>query len=357
VEKEGYTISDKQVGETLANIAVESQGRIIVALFASSISRIQQLINIASKTGRKVVFNGKSIEISTELAKALGFLQIPLNTEIDIGELDAYSEEETLIITTGSQGEPMSALARMAGGTHKYIKIQSGDTVILSSKFIPGNEKAITHIINNLYRLGANVIYEKISAIHVSGHAFREELKMMIQLTRPKYFIPIHGEYRHLVHHARLAKYLGIADDRILLAENGQVIQFDETGGKIGQNITIGRVLIDGKGIGDVGRSVLKERRLLSEEGLVMVSMVFDEETGIVIYGPEIVSRGFVFETETGHLLEDAKCVVLEIVEEVGPDDPNRLHRIRAMVQSALKKYFYFTIGRRPVILAFIQEI
>jgi ribonuclease J len=357
VEKEGYTISDKQVGETLANIAVESQGRIIVALFASSISRIQQLINIASKTGRKVVFNGKSIEISTQLAKALGFLQVPLNTEIEISELDAYSEEETLIITTGSQGEPMSALARMAGGTHKYIKIQPGDTVILSSKFIPGNEKAITHIINNLYRLGANVIYEKISAIHVSGHAFREELKMMIQLTRPKYFIPIHGEYRHLVHHARLAKYLGIADDRVLLAENGQVIQFDETGGKIGPNITTGRVLIDGKGIGDVGRSVLKERRLLSEEGLVMVSMVFDEETGIVIYGPEIVSRGFVFETETGHLLEDAKCVVLEIVEEVGPDDPNRLHRIRALVQSALKKYFYFTIGRRPVILTFIQEI
>ncbi len=357
VEKDGYTISDKQVGETLANIAVESQGRIIIALFASSISRIQQIINIASKTGRKVVFNGKSIEISTQLAKELGFLHIPFNTEIEIGELDAYSEEETLIITTGSQGEPMSALARMAAGNHKYIKIQPGDTVILSSKFIPGNEKAITNIINNLYRLGANVIYEKISAIHVSGHAFREELKMMIQLTRPQYFIPIHGEYRHLVHHARLARDLGIPDDRVLLAENGQIIQFDETGGKIGQNITTGRVLIDGKGVGDVGRSVLKERRLLSEEGLVMVSMVFDEETGIVIYGPEIVSRGFVFETETGHLLEDAICVVLEIVEEVGPDDPNRLHRIRAMVQSALKKYFYFTIGRRPVILAFIQEI
>jgi ribonuclease J len=357
VEKDGYTISDKQVGETLANIAVESQGRIIIALFASSISRIQQIINIASKTGRKVVFNGKSIETSTQLAKELGFLHVPINTEIDIGELDAYSEEETLIITTGSQGEPMSALARMAGGNHKYIKIQPGDTVILSSKFIPGNEKAITNIINNLYRLGANVIYEKISAIHVSGHAFREELKMMIQLTRPRYFIPIHGEYRHLVHHARLAKDLGIPDDRVLLAENGQIIQFDETGGKIGQNITTGRVLIDGKGVGDVGRSVLKERRLLSEEGMVMVSMVFDEETGIVIYGPEIVSRGFVFETETGHLLEDAICVVLEIVEEIGPDDPNRLHRIRTMVQSALKKYFYFTIGRRPVILAFIQEI
>ncbi len=357
VEKDGYTISDKQVGETLANIAVESQGRIIIALFASSISRIQQIINIASKTGRKVVVNGKSIEFSTQLAKELGFLHVPVNTEIDIGELDAYSEEETLIITTGSQGEPMSALARMAGGNHKYIKIQPGDTVILSSKFIPGNEKAITNIINNLYRLGANVIYEKISAIHVSGHAFREELKMMIQLTRPKYFIPIHGEYRHLFHHSRIAKDLGIPDDRVLLAENGQIIQFDETGGKIGQNITTGRVLIDGKGVGDVGRSVLKERRLLSEEGLVMVSMVFDEDTGIVIYGPEIVSRGFVFETETGHLVDDAICVVLEIVEEVGPDEPNRIHRIRTMVQSALKKYFYFTIGRRPVILAFIQEI
>jgi ribonuclease J len=357
VEKDGYTISDRQVGETLSNIAMKSHGRIIVALFASSISRIQQLINIASKAHRKVVLNGKSIETSTQLAKELGFLHIPVDTEIYIGELDAYPEEETLIITTGSQGEPMSALARMASGTHKYIKIQAGDTVILSSKFIPGNEKAITNIINNLYRLGANVIYEKISAIHVSGHAFREELKMMIQLTRPKYFIPIHGEYRHLVHHARLAKYLGIPDERVLLAENGQIIQFDETGGKIGQNITTGRVLIDGKGVGDVGRSVLKERRLLSEEGLVMVSLVFDEETGIVIYGPEIVSRGFVFETETGHLLEDAICVVLEIVEEVGPEDPNRLHRIRAMVQSALKKYFYFTIGRRPVILAFIQEI
>ncbi len=357
VEKDGYTISDKQVGETLANIAVESHGRIIIALFASSISRIQQIINIASKIGRKIVFNGKSIEISTQLAKELGFLHVPIHTEIDISELDAYPEEETLIITTGSQGEPMSALARMAGGSHKYIKIQPGDTVILSSKFIPGNEKAITNIINNLYRLGANVIYEKISAIHVSGHAFREELKMMIQLTRPRYFIPIHGEYRHLVHHARLAKDLGIPDERILLAENGQIIQFDETGGKICQNITTGRVLIDGKGVGDVGRSVLKERRVLSEEGLVLVSMVFDEETGIVIYGPEIVSRGFVFETETGHLLEDAICVVLEIVEEVGPDDPNRLQRIRSMVQSALKKYFYFTIGRRPVILAFIQEI
>ncbi len=357
VEKEGYTISDQRVGETLSNIASQSPGRIIIALFASSISRIQQIINIAFKTGRKVVINGKSIEVSTQLAKQLGYLNFPEDIEIDISEIDAYAEEEIMIITTGSQGEPMSALSRMSGGSHKYIKVQAGDTVVLSSKFIPGNEKAIANIINNLYRRGANVIYEKISAIHVSGHAFQEELKMMIQLTKPRYFIPIHGEYRHLVLHARLAKLVGIPEERILLSENGQIIQFDKTGGKINQNTTTGRVLVDGKGIGDVGRSVLKERRTLSEEGLVMVSLVFDEETGIVIYGPEIVSKGFVFETETGHLLEDAICVVLEIVEEITPDVSNRIPRIRAMVQNALKKYFYFTIGRRPVILAFIQEI
>ncbi len=357
VEKDGYTISDQEVGETLSNIASRSPGRIIIALFASSISRIQQIINIAVKNGRKVVINGKSIEISTQLARQLDYLVIPEDIEIDIDELDAYPEEETLIITTGSQGEPMSALSRMAGGNHKYIKIQPRDTVILSSKFIPGNEKAIANIINNLYRRGADVIYEKISAIHVSGHAFREELKMMIQLTKPRYFIPIHGEYRHLVHHARLAKSMGIAEDKVLLAENGQIIQFDESGGKIAQNTATGRVLIDGKGVGDVGRSVLKERRALSEEGLVMVSLVFDEETGIVIYGPEIVSKGFVFETETGHLLEDAICVVLEIVEEIGPEVSERISRIRASVTNALRKYFYFTIGRRPVILAFIQEI
>ncbi len=357
VEKPGYTISDRQVGDTLANIAEESKGRIIVALFASSIARIQQIVNIAEQTGRKVVFNGKSIELSVQLAREMGYLNVPEGMEIHIDELDAYSEEETMIVTTGSQGEPMSALARMAGGAHKQIKIQSGDTVILSSKFIPGNEKAITNIINNLYRRGADVIYEKISEIHVSGHAFREELRLMIQMTRPRYFIPIHGEYRHLFHHARLALETGIPKERVLLAENGRVIEFDEKGGRLGEIVETGRVLIDGKGIGDVGRSVLKERRLLSEEGLVMVCMVFDEETGIVIYGPEIVSKGFVFETQTGHLLEDAICVVLEIVEEIGPDASNRMDKIRAKVQTALRKYFYFTIGRRPVILAFIQEI
>jgi ribonuclease J len=245
----------------------------------------------------------------------------------------------------------------MAAGSHKQIKIRSGDTVILSSKFIPGNERAIAKIINNLYKRDAEVIYEKISDIHVSGHAFREELRLMINLTRPEYFIPVHGEYRHLLLHGRLAQECGITSERVLLAENGQIVEFDRNGGRVYGQINTGRVLVDGKGIGDVGRSVLKERRVLSEEGLVAVSMAFDEETGVIIYGPEIVSRGFVFETETGHLVQDAQCVVLEVVEEINPDLENRVERIRFEVRKALRQYFFFTIGRRPVILPFIIEV
>ena len=311
VEKEGYTISDKEIGETLDKIVTDSHGRIIVALFASNIARIQLIVDIARARGKKVVFNGRSIEISVSIARSLGHLTIPADTEIGIEQVSDFSDDETIIITTGSQGEPMSTLARMASGTHKQIKAKAGDTVILSSKFIPGNEKAIGKIINSLYRKGADVIYEKISEIHVSGHAFREELKLMIKLTKPEYFIPIHGEYRHLILHARLAKEVGIAEDKILLAGNGEIIEFDETGGRLSGSATTGRVLIDGKGVGDVGRSVLKERRILSEEGLVAVTLAFDEETGIIMYGPEIVSRGFVFQTESGHLLEDAQCVIL----------------------------------------------
>ncbi len=357
VEKEGYTISDREIGETLARIITKSGGRTIVGLFASSIGRIQQVIDIARQRGSKVVIDGRSIEISVGIARQLGYLTLPPEMAIDIEEIGEHPDNEIVIITTGSQGEPMSALARMAAGSHKQIKIKSGDTVIFSSKFIPGNEKAIAGIINSLYRRGADVIYEKISMIHVSGHAFQEELKLMISLTRPRYFIPIHGEYRHLVLHSRLAQQTGIPKECVLLAENGQTIGFDEDGGRILGEVSTGRVLIDGKGVGDVGRSVLKQRRVLSEEGLVVVNMAFDEETGIIVYGPEIVSRGFVFETETGHLLEDAKCVILEIVDEVSPETPNRLATIRAMVQTALRQYFTFAIKRRPVILPFILEI
>ena len=357
VEKEGYTISTREIGQALARITEGRKGRIIIALFASNVERIQHIVNIALKRGKKLVFNGRSIEVTVNLAKKLGFLKIPDGMEIEIDQINTYTDEEIIIITTGSQGEPMSALARMATGTHKQIKIRQDDTVILSSKFIPGNERAIANIINKIYKRGADVIYEKISEIHVSGHAFQEELKLMINLTKPKYFIPIHGEYRHLILHARLAEQVGIDKNHILLAENGQVIEFDQHGVGVRETISTGRVLIDGKGVGDVGRSVLKERRTLSEEGLVVINLAFDEETGIVVYGPEVVSRGFVFETETGHLIDDAQCVILEIIEDVGPDVQDRMKIIRTRMQTALRQYFYFTIGRRPVILPFILEV
>jgi ribonuclease J len=357
VEKEGYTLSDSEIGETFERIISKSRGRIITALFASNISRIQMIVDIAKAAGKKIAFNGRSIEISAKLARELGYLNIATGMQIDIEQVNDYPDDEIIILTTGSQGEPMSALARMSAGMHKQIKIKAGDTVILSSKFIPGNERAITKIVNNLYRQGADVIYEKISDIHVSGHAFREELKLMMNLTKPEYFIPVHGEYRHLILHSRLAREVGIPDQNILLAENGHIIEFGKSGGRVNGSVATGRVLIDGKGVGDVGRSVLKERRALSEKGMVAVTIAFDEETGIIVYGPEIVSRGFVFETETGHILQDAQCVVLEIVEEMAPEVPNRIERIRSKIQTALKQYFFFTIGRRPVILPFIMQV
>lgn len=357
VEKEGYTISAREIGSTLARITENSKGRIIIALFASNVTRIQQIVNIAKTRGKKIVFNGRSIEVTVNLAKKLGYLDIPGELELDIEDIGYYSDDEIIMVTTGSQGEPMSVLARMAAGTHKYIKIRKEDTIILSSKFIPGNEKAITAIINRLYRLGANVIYEKISAIHVSGHAFQEELKLMINLVRPKYFIPVHGEFRHLLLHARLAQGVGIPEERVLLAENGQVVEFDADGARIRDRVPTGRVMVDGKGIGDVGRSVLRERRSLSEHGLVVVTLILDEETGTVVHGPDVYSKGFVFETETGHLLDDAICVVLEVVEDIGPEVADRTEKIRARLQIVLKQYFFFTIGRRPFILPIVTEV
>jgi ribonuclease J len=357
VEREGYPISDKEICETLMRIITASSGRVIVALFASNVARIQVILDIAKANGKTIIFDGKSIEASVRIAREMGCLDITDNTVIQIDEIADCDDEEIIIITTGTQGEPMSSLARMSAGTHKHIKIKKGDTVVLSSKFIPGNEKAITKIINNLYRKGADVIYEKISDIHVSGHAFREELKLMIKLTQPQYFIPVHGEYRHLILHSRLAEEVGIPKENILLAENGQIVEFDKKGGRVNGRVPTGRVLVDGKGVGDVGRSVLKERRVLSEEGMVAVTMAFDEETGVVVYGPEIVSRGFVFETASGYLLEDAQCVVLEIVEEVTPDVANRVDKIRSKIKTALRQYFFFTLGRRPVILPVSMEV
>jgi ribonuclease J len=357
VEVEGYTMSEQKVAKNLEKLIAAATGRVIVVLFASNVFRIQQVLDIAVRSHRKVIFNGRSMEQIVAVATELGHLQYPPHTVIDIKQINKCREDGVVIITTGSQGEPMSALVRMASGIHKHIKVKKGDTVILSSKNIPGNEKAISNMINKLYRRGAEVVYSKIAQIHTSGHAHQEELKLMLSLTRPEYFIPIHGEYRHLVVHARLAEKLGMPRENVIVAEDGKVIAFDKDGGRIEDRVRTGRVLVDGKGIGDVGRSVLKERRELSEGGLVVVTMVIDEETGLVLYGPELISKGFIFDSATGYLVDDAQCVILEIVEEIEPGIESRVDLIRKKLQKALKQYFAFTINRRPLIVPVIIEV
>ncbi|MBU2488936.1 MAG: ribonuclease J [Proteobacteria bacterium] len=356
-EKEGYTISEDGVGRALSEIFDAASGRVIVALFASNIPRMARIVEIAKRTRSHIVFNGRSIEVSVRLACELGFLSIPPGMEVDLDKVKDLPDSKVIIVTTGSQGEPMSALARIAAGNHKKIRVRKNDTFVLSSKFIPGNEKAIANIVNSLFRQGAEVIYEKISAIHVSGHAFREELKLMLHLTRPRTFIPVHGEYRHLVHHARLAGQMGIGPDRVLIAQDGDVLEFSASGARITGKVETGRVLIDGKGVGDVGASVLRERRALSEHGTVVVVLVLDKETGVVILGPQFSSKGFVFEIETGHLLEDAGCVVLEVLEEADMTRPDRVEILTGKIQRALRQYFSFVIRRRPVILPVVLEV
>lgn len=357
VEREGYTAGAHEIGETLTHIAAGCKGRIIVALFASNIGRIQQIVDIAAARGSKVLFHGRSIENSVAIARDLGYIDIPDGLAISIEQINDYPDDRIMMITTGSQGEPLSVLSRVASGQHRQIKIRDGDTVILSSKFIPGNERAIGKIINDLYRKGADVIYEKISNVHVSGHAFREELKLMINLVKPKYFIPIHGEYRHLVLHARLAEQTGVPEDHILLVENGRTIVFDGGRGSVGEQVTTGRMLVDGKGVGDVGSSVLRHRRKLSEEGMVVVNLIFDAETGGIIHGPEIVSRGFVFAFDLGDLLEEARVVILEVIEAIPVETEERLPKIQSGIQAALRRHFSSAIRRKPVILCLATEV
>ncbi len=357
VEVGGYTVSEDEVSKNLSKIIANSTGRVIVALFASNVHRIQQIIDIAVRKNRKVAFNGRSMEQIIVVASELGYITCPENTIVDIKQISKLPDDQVVIITTGSQGEPMSALVRMATGLHKQISIKQGDCVVLSSKYIPGNEKAIANIINKLYRRGAEVVYSKVALIHASGHAHQEELKLMINLIKPEYFIPIHGEYRHLVIHARMAEKLGIPREKAIVAEDGKVITFDGKTGAISGQVHTGKILVDGKGIGDVGRRVLKERRELSEGGLVVVTMIIDEETGVVLYGPELFSRGFVFDSSTGYLVDDAQCVILEIVEEIEPGSEQRVEKIRTKLSRALKQYFAFTIGRRPMIVPVIIEI
>ncbi|MFO7784425.1 MAG: ribonuclease J [Thermodesulfobacteriota bacterium] len=356
-EKEGFTPSERDVRRTLGELFRSAPGRIITAVFASNISRIQQVAELALQGGRKLHFSGKSMRSNVRIARELGLMRIPDDELLEERRLVQLPDKEIAIITTGSQGEPMSSLTRMAQNRHKHIKIRPGDTVILSSRFIPGNEKAITATINSLYRMGAEVVYEKVSDIHTSGHAYREELKLMINLVRPRYFIPIHGEYRHLFKHAALAEEVGIPRERILLAENGDTVHFENGRAFLGERIPTGRVLVDGKGVGDVGEVVLRDRRRLSGDGMVIALMAVDEQTGDLVYGPDIVSRGFIFEDRDTAILEDAKCIVLEVLDEIERPARTDWTDIAPDIKKELKRFFFSVLGRSPLILTIIIPV
>jgi ribonuclease J len=353
-EKEGVSLSEREVIKTLNQIFKTAKGRLILAVFASNINRIQEVINLAIKFNRRVSFSGKSMKANVRIAKEQGFLQYPLKVEISEEAVHRLPDEQVVIITTGSQGEPMSSLARIAQDKHKDVKVKKSDTIIFSSRFIPGNEKAITAIINSLYKMGAEVIYEKVSAIHSSGHAYTEELKQMIRLVKPKFFIPIHGEYRHLVKHAQLARKTSLSHERIFVLEDGQGLYFENGKAFRSESVPVGRVLVDGKGIGDVGELVLRDRRRLAGDGLVIAIFVVDEQTGEILYGPDLISRGFVFEDQGGYILDEAKEIILNMIKEIGQTPPIDWNEAGAEMKKRLKKFFDKIIERRPLILPII---
>jgi len=357
VEREGFTISEKQVTRTLETLFESCTGRLIVAVFASNISRIQQIVRLSEKFGRKVHFGGKSMRTNVRIAIEEGLLEVGPGVEVSESEIGSLPDDRLAMITTGSQGEPLSSLTRIAQNRHKSIKVKKGDMIILSSRFIPGNERAITAVINNLYRMGAEVIYEKVSHIHTSGHAYQEELKLMLNLVKPKYFIPVHGEYRHLVKHGQLAVETGLPEGNLLLLENGASALFEKGEARIGGRVHSGRVLVDGKGVGDVDEVVLRDRRRLSADGVVILLLAVDEQTGEVTYGPDIVSKGFVFEGQSAWILEEAKESVMKVLDAI----ENRAHmdwtEVAPEIKRSLKRLFQNTMDRRPLILPIIMPL
>jgi ribonuclease J len=356
-ERPGFTLSERQIGRTLEELIREAPGRVIVAVFASHIQRLQQIVRLAAKFGRRVLFNGKSMVINTRIAKELGYLTVEPDLEITVGDLERLPPQKTIIVTTGSQGEPLSALARIALEAHKHIRIQKGDLVILSSKFIPGNERAITTVINNLCRLGAEVVYEQVADIHVSGHACQEELKLLLNLTRPRYFIPIHGEMRHLIGHAKLARALDLPETEVLLATDGDQVRFDPQGGRLMDRVEVGRVFVDGKGVGDVSRIVLRDRRHLASDGLVIATVAVDPVAGKMLTEPDLVTRGFVLEEEHEPLLAQARKVFEDIVVRALAEPTQDWLEIQAQVGKALRKLFFKALERRPMILPLILNL
>jgi ribonuclease J len=356
VERPGYTPSEREVGTNLEQIMQRSTGKVLVSTFSSSIPRIQQVVDISERCGRRVVLSGRSMIRNGQVAAELGYLHLPRNFMTESDRWHDLPLDQLTFLTTGSQGEPLSVLHRVALNDHKTIKIDPGDTVILSSKFIPGNEKTISNLINHLYRRGAEVHYEKVSEIHVSGHASQEELKTMLQLTRPRYFVPIHGEYRHLVRHRRLAQDVGIPAANCFLLEDGDVLELTANSAQKTKAIQVGKVFVDGKGVGDVGDIVIRDRRHLSEDGMVLVVMAIHQQSGEVVAGPDLISRGFMRAEESEEVLETAKKVVLETLGGINRETRTDPAELKEEVRKALRRFFRKKLERHPFVLPYIIE-
>ncbi len=353
IEREGYTASEREIGAEMESLFRNAPGRILITSFASNIHRIQQVFTLAQRFGRKVLLSGKSIADNVAIARKLGVLHVENRLLLQVHELPRMAKEKTVILCTGSQGEPMSVLARIAAGNHKHIKVLKGDTVVLSSKTIPGNERAITSVINELYRLGAEVVYEGISRIHTSGHAHREELKLLLQLTRPANFIPVHGEYRHLVQHAKLAQSMGVTNT--LVMENGDVAEVNGGPAEKIARIASGRVYVDGHGVGDVGNIVLTDRRILSEDGTITCAIAHRD--GVIVSGPHFKSKGLVYEPDHKDLLDEARCVVLDTLAELKSDNGFDINTAKWEMTRAIRRLFNKRIGRRPIVIPVIMEV
>ena len=358
VEKPGFTMSERTVGAGLDDLFRKANGsRIIVATFASNVHRLQQIINMAVKFNRKVAISGRSMINVIGVARELGYLDIEDETLIDLNDISKYDDSELVIITTGTQGEPMSALARMSSSDHKKVEIKKGDLVIISAHPIPGNEKLISKVINLLFERGARVVYNDLADIHVSGHAAQEDLKLINRMVKPKFFMPVHGEYRMLKRHAELANELGMPEQNVFVMQTGQVLELDKNSAKVTTTVPTGRVLVDGLGVGDVGNIVLRDRKHLSEDGLMIVVVTISKEDGKVLAGPDIISRGFVYVRESEDLMDGAKNVIKNVLSECEEKNIKEWAYLKNNIKENLKEYLYIKTKRNPMILPIIMEV
>lgn len=353
----GYTMSEKTVGEKLENLFSKATGRIIVSTFASNVHRLQQISDCAIKYGRKITFSGRGMENVSEVAIALGYLVIPEDTIISLDELKNYPNDKLTIVTTGSQGESMAALTRIAASTHRHIQIQEGDTVIISAAPIPGNEKAVSNVINDLIEKGANVIYKAIEDIHVSGHACEQELRLIQTLLKPKFFLPVHGEYKHLITHVKIAQSMGIKKENTFILENGDVLELTNNKGQITGKVPFGRVLVDGMGVGDVGNMVLRDRKNLAENGIITVVVGIDRRNKLIISGPDIVSRGFVYVRNSEELIDEVRNIVTNVVEKCLERNITQWAEIKNGIRREVDNFVYTKMKRKPMILPVIVEL